>query len=442
VNAPGFLRDNSDRYSRAYLASLFYLFIEYARPQEKYDVVRDLPLGKAAAFVFLVVFILEGKGLKFSNRLNGLIVAFTIWLLITTVTGVNPGHSFEEFQEVIKFFFFYFLTINIIDNKKQLYVYILSLLILYLYHTNFSVRVWVANGFHAPFRGIYVGSGFLHNPNDFGAALCAFWGMSLFMMFGDTRMLTRKIPMKWFHLGNTITFLIAVLASSSRGAALGLAASAMYAVSLTRRKFLWFGIMGVCGFLFVVLLAPEQLERFTTMGTEEDSSAQERLETWYAALLVLADYPLFGVGLDNFIQIGVRYARVEQLFVQHNIYLEVATETGVPGLILVLLMIWAFMKNQWDVKRLIREANYSDPFLINMCHGLNVSMAGFLCAGFFITVMFYPFFWVNLTISTVLLKVTRAEIRRLESRETRSETKAAAGAASAAPARAAVRAGA
>jgi hypothetical protein len=50
-------------------------------------------------------------------------------------------------------------------------------------------------------------------------------------------------------------------------------------------------------------------------------------------------------------------------------------------------------------------------FVFMMAHGLDAAMFGFLASGFFVTVLYYPFFWINLSMSVSLHEVARRQFR-------------------------------
>lgn len=394
----------------SFLACIFYFFIEYMRLQEKYAIFYGLSLGKVSAIIFLIAFFLDGNTFLYRNRINKYIIAFSIWMILTAITGINLNESIDQLTDIFKFFLIYFLTINVINNKRQLYILIITLLLLYFSYTNFSLRQWAAQGFYSGIHGTFVGSGFLNNANDMGAALCAFWGISLGMTFADKKVLFGFFKMKWFHMLNTLAFVLSILITSARGATLGLAGSAVYAVFRSRKRVLWSVILVVTSIVYMGLISPQQWERFRTMGDAEDKTAQERIENWKAAIDMFQDYPITGVGVGNYIEANQTIYKKDIPYVQHNIYLQALTETGLPGLIIVILLIVAFFRNQAEVRSILTTHNISDPFYAALANGLNISMIGFLIAGFFITVLFYPFFWVNLIISVALKKIVEREV--------------------------------
>lgn len=89
-------------------------------------------------------------------------------------------------------------------------------------------------------------------------------------------------------------------------------------------------------------------ERFKTFADlKADTSFAGRMLYYKAAVLVIADHPLVGIGFENFRNIYPRYRAAEdnQIFedtiptMVHNGYLQLALETGIPGLVLYLVFV-------------------------------------------------------------------------------------------------------
>jgi len=54
-----------------------------------------------------------------------------------------------------------------------------------------------------------------------------------------------------------------------------------------------------------------------------------------------------------------------------------------------------------------KQANVlNKKFLYFMAYGLDAGLIGYLVAGFFVTVLYYPFFWVQLAMTVALYSVT------------------------------------
>ncbi|MCC7355591.1 MAG: O-antigen ligase family protein, partial [Anaerolineae bacterium] len=88
---------------------------------------------------------------------------------------------------------------------------------------------------------------------------------------------------------------------------------------------------------FIGLLNPNAVEI-----TDANFSVYERVAHWYAGIAMFADHPWFGVGAGNFSAVYATYALArwqQSLGHAHNVYINIAAETGLVGL-LSFLMMW------------------------------------------------------------------------------------------------------
>jgi hypothetical protein len=63
-------------------------------------------------------------------------------------------------------------------------------------------------------------------------------------------------------------------------------------------------------------------------------------------------------------------------------------------------MIFACFANTRKVRKLSREKE--DQFLAIMSYGFDAALLGFLGSGFFVTVLYYPYFWIHCALTTCL----------------------------------------
>ncbi|RME13987.1 MAG: O-antigen ligase domain-containing protein [Ardenticatenia bacterium] len=167
--------------------------------------------------------------------------------------------------------------------------------------------------------------------------------------------------------------LLALFFSLSRGAWIG-AAAAVLVVSmlLSRRAFVGTLLAGVAGALFLALggwaYVPLPIrERLTDFlpyvglvdvraieVNDRTFAIVERLAHWYAAVGMFADFPWLGGGIGNY---AARYPMYklppwdDPLGHAHNIYLNVAAETGLVGLSAYLLFWAAALWLAWRAVR-------------------------------------------------------------------------------------------
>src|SRR5690606_24770705 len=95
------------------------------------------------------------------------------------------------------------------------------------------------------------------------------------------------------------------------------------------------------------------------------------------------------------------YERAE---LPHNIFIQVGTDAGLIGLFIYLMLV---LRNF-----LVNRSSYrfsQDPMMSALAHALNIALLGYLVAGQFVTVVYYPFFWINLALSISLHSITHTK---------------------------------
>jgi putative inorganic carbon (HCO3(-)) transporter len=162
---------------------------------------------------------------------------------------------------------------------------------------------------------------------------------------------------------------IAVLVGALAGTGMGL----VIFLSLRRRHLWLLGAVAVVLAALLVGLGGEDLlptavaQRFSDLSpyvqvpdvrgvqlTDENYAVVERLAHWEAALAMLADHPLLGVGIGNYVPVYPAYAVPgwkDPLGHAHNQYLNVAAETGLVGLAAYLFLVAAWAGHAWRAVR-------------------------------------------------------------------------------------------
>jgi O-antigen ligase len=157
------------------------------------------------------------------------------------------------------------------------------------------------------------------------------------------------------------------------------------------------GMLGMA-FLFAIL----NPERFSIAAIFSDRGAG-RLDIWNAAIQVMEDHWIFGLGMGGFASNAIQFMQVanngditllssEQVIAQgginaHNVYLALVLDSGIIGLVLYLTIIAGVLKNLWDLRRNPRWADLSWAFtgivLVNLVGGM---LGGALNGKFFWTI--------------------------------------------------------
>lgn len=398
----------------ALFCSCLYLIIEYMRPQESYDFIFAWPLGLISLIFVVLSFFAEHRTFHDTTRQDRLILAYLAWFAISCMLSYRPDLAWQGLSDFAKLVVIYFLLSNILTDRRALYVFLILFLLLNFKFAQYAVRAWAANGFYSDPRGLFagggIGSSFFKNPNDFGAAMNSALGLSYTMIFVDKHKLFGWLRIKWFHVASAFSMILAILASSSRGAALGAGAVAFGALMKSRRKLGGLIALGSIVILFLALIPADNWNRFQQIGSEGDSTSQSRIRLLKAGFQMANSHPFFGVGPNNFRHVNEFVLRNDLKEVQHNIYMQSLSELGYPGLlILISLIIFSFISRYRDRQTLKMHGNTNGELLVGISHGIDLCMIGFLANGLFITVLYYPFFWMLLILSAALQQVIKNE---------------------------------
>ncbi len=128
--------------------------------------------------------------------------------------------------------------------------------------------------------------------------MCIFFPMSLYFI---AALRERWGKGKFFLLASfPASAVISIVVSSSRGALVGLAAVGLWMLLRSRHRVRGaVGLALLAGTVWLVLPA-EQKTRLSTMG--DDGTSQNRLVYWADGVRTIRQYPITGVGYENWQQ--------------------------------------------------------------------------------------------------------------------------------------------
>ncbi|MEO0684593.1 MAG: O-antigen ligase family protein, partial [Cyanobacteria bacterium J06649_11] len=146
-------------------------------------------------------------------------------------------------------------------------------------------------------------------------------------------------------------------------------------------------ILFVCAVLFV---EPVRERFFSIFAGRGDSSNNFRINVWMAAIEMIKDRPVIGIGPGNsaFNKIYPLYQRPNYTALSaYSVFLEVAVETGLVGFFCFLwLLVVTFNSGLLQLRRLRLQRNIQGLWLIA---GI-VTLAGMLAHGLVDTVWYRP----------------------------------------------------
>lgn len=202
---------------------------------------------------------------------------------------------------------------------------------------------------------------------------------------------------RWSRVGRAGSALVglACAATLSRGAVIALVLGAVVWAGLGRRRV-------SRPVIAVAAAAAAALVLLGRLGGDGTESLGSRRRIWSAALEMLRDHPVTGVGIDQFYQLyGTRYvspAGWSERYTSHphDIVLDFWLQLGVGGLLVLGAILWL-------VARRLRAARASvpEPVVIALLAGLVGSLGhGLIDNGFFLPDL-ATFLWLTLALTAV-----------------------------------------
>jgi putative inorganic carbon (HCO3(-)) transporter len=385
-----------------------YLLVEYLRPQMVYPALDVVPWGQLTLGACLVSILLNGWQSRKLVLMDLLIAAFFFWVLLSSVLALRPDVSFGAWQVFAGWFILYYLIPLVVTTPRRTLLFFLFFLLVNLKMSQHGARTWVLRGFAFADWGATGSPGWFQNSGEFAMEMAGVVGISWCLLFA----LRRHIG-KWkFRLGVLIlpgTAAASVMASSSRGGQLALVGVVIALLIFHKVRFRNLAIVGAIMAVGWILVPAEQKVRFQEMG--EDPSSESRLTYWRAATEVAVAHPLTGIGYNNWPAYWASVlggGRIERI---HNSTLQAAAETGFPGAALFLgMVLLTFRLNAQTRRRAKRMPLWGDAFW-GMAAGLDAGMVGFILAGQFMSVLYYPIFWVSFGLTTAVSETSRKAVR-------------------------------
>ena len=260
------------------------------------------------------------------------------------------------------------------------------------------------------------------DPNFYGQILVVLLPLALNRVWYEKSHLLRGLAAWTFAV-----CLLSIIYTFSRGAFV--ATAVVLGLMMTRRPpspFL--ALLVLAAALPLVRYVPDDyVERIRTIpdallgfsgSRSEEASLRGRTSEVTVGWLMFADHPVQGVGLENYPTYYQEYSRslgMDQRRTErrpHNLYLQIASELGVLGLM-------AFGAILWGVMRGLRQAyqgllKLDRPDQASLVFAFGVALVGYLVAALFLHAAFARYLWLLVGIGFGIGQVVKVELQSLQ----------------------------
>lgn len=384
-----------------------YFFFEYIRPQNLYPVLDLLPWGQLALVLSLITAINDPSAKWVNNIENHFFILFIIIIIISGIFAFRPAASFAYWTVFGSWLIVYFLVITVVNTEKRLLLFLLAYCLFNFKMAQHGAVSWAMRGFSFADFGLIGSPGWFRNSGEFAIQMLIFGSLSLAMVISLKNYWGKY--KKWIFFACAATGYMAVMGASSRGSQLGLAAIGIWFLLKQKNGFKGLLVLAIFALALYYLLPDEQMERFRQAG--DDKESLQRLSYWsYGLNHVIPDNPFIGVGYYNWLPylnftVPEGLGPVRTIQGSHNIFIQVTAELGILGLLTFLCLIFYAFINNARTRVMATQINHT--LLFNLTYGLDAGMIGYLIAGNFVTVLYYPYFWIQIAMIVMVNNVTR-----------------------------------
>jgi O-antigen ligase len=355
-----------------------------------------IKLVGAVVFLYALVHRLSGKSQRlFDSNIGKLFFAFTLVSFASFILFYNPYVPHGKHHSHISFLVFFVVTLSFVVDREKLRKCLWACVFAMAIGSYSVIKEGVVYGAGRP------GGGF-GDANIFGANAVLMFPIAYFLLLSERKNLFR------ITLISLICILITgILFAKSRGAAVGFLVSLLIMAWQSSKKLKAF--LGLALFLVIIIpfVPAEYFERMGMFGYEQKhgarTSAEERKKILVAGVNMIKEYPLLGVGLDNFyFTVSKHNPELEgkKGAQAHNGYIEITAELGIPGfLVFASMLVYTFLATRSAKRRARVETDHT---MLNYARGLEAGLVGFLVCCFFVNAQYEKFFWLTVFLIIVL----------------------------------------
>lgn len=323
----------------------------------------------------------------FKWRFDGIgmcVILFLAVLLISSLTSFARMGSLKVWMMYFVFVGFYFIIVNTVRTKEQLYaifkVLVISGALVALYGVMQYVFGWTTSNawideemFEDATMRVYSTLG---NPNVLGEYLLLILPVSAVYML---KFRWNELS-KWTYALMTAVAALCLVLTQSRGCWIGFMISVVIFVTFYEGK--WWGFIPIVLCILPFVIPQTIVDRIMSVGNMEDTSTSYRVFIWLGTLGMMRHYWLGGIGMGE-----AAFAQVYPFFSynaiiaphSHNLFLQLLVEAGISGLIVFLVMQIVFVKKMSVVYRADNKKSEGSMLALALASGI----VGFLAQSMF-----------------------------------------------------------
>jgi hypothetical protein len=392
---------------------LVYLLFEFGRPEELVPPLRVIPFGTGLSVLIFLSALRSGK-INFSRLQTKLWIPLFVIMAIHVPIAVNNYWALMMLKNMILLYGVYLGITVFVDSTEK----IMTLIKMWLGIHAFLAIIGTLQGGHG--IGAWMG-----DENDFCMVMDMVVPFAYFLLFFATGAV-QKIK----YLAFLGTFLLAAMATLSRGGFIGLAAVGAYCWYRSPKKGNALVVLSIV-VMFMVLFAPQTYWDEISSSTSDETMSEEgtggaRLYTWGIGMNMFFHNPIIGIGQSNFPWTIGEYEAGETFHDRsfagreaHSAWVTLIAELGLAGALIVGGMLFQCYRDLARVRKTFtppktREKEGAvitarEDVRVYLARAMEGSLIGYIISSVFISTLWYPSMWIMMGFIVALRNISDSE---------------------------------
>jgi probable O-glycosylation ligase (exosortase A-associated) len=398
-----------------FILILAYFLSDFGRPQDWFPPLRVMRPGILTLGGGIIALIVKRQEIVIPTRAK-LLFAFIVLMAIGTPFATNRYYAFVATKDLLFFVLGAVIPLmNFVNTNERLERLITFMVLIHIPLSLYSIT----------HKGFGIGS-FLGDENDFCLALNCITPFAFFSLY-----VTENKWYKVFLVATLGLLLFTITATLSRGGFVGLIAIAIACWLASPRKvvsLVGIAVLGVVVLAFVPSSYWDEMKTIET-STENDDTGAQRLYLWGMGWTMFKDNPILGVGPTNYQWNNYKYEDATQaekgLHIwgkgAHSLYFTLLPELGITGAGVFLSLLVLGVRDNLRIRKTYKrlEKSGAPPELLKRLYALtvysrmnDVAVLGYLVTGAFLSVLYYPYFWLQAGLGVAITQVFNNTVRK------------------------------
>jgi len=400
-----------------WVAPVLYTTFSILQPQYVWFWVFDgsIPVFKILAGLTLLSWLIQAsqKNIDYSVYklpINKALFALTFFVNLSNwVASYNGGWGAEFVLEVFNtLMLLYFACSALITNEQGIKYLAFGFILTAVYYGYDANDAYFSNDWSRFPAGRLTGppKGAYDDNNKFAVILVIGFPFLLLGFFHF-----KKILIKSLMILGMVWVLHGIFLTGSRGALLAIGAAVFVTtrvIDLAGFKKTFVNLAILAGFIFVVLdQAGGTLSRSQEVvsNNAQAQPTNPRILSWQVGLKLIANHPVFGVGVNNFRIASAIEFPGESPHVAHNTFITFAVNNGLIAGLLYLYTFWAC----YVMLRKINKITPKDSISKYAANSAFAALGGFFVAALFADmVIFEPYYFLIMLITVCYFQCTKS----------------------------------